>query len=74
MPCQFLPLVRRINRIRLEFKDVAHNFIEYRFATVLIESDWNLKLQIQVEKARKAAVLIESDWNLKLMELSKLVR
>ena len=53
-----------INRIRLEFKVVPVNMI-YTRVTVLIESDWNLKLEYRLNIAASIAVLIESDWNLK---------
>ena len=33
--------------------------------SVLIESDWNLKLKIASISSRVITVLIESDWNLK---------
>ena len=39
LPC------RRINRIRLEFKVVLHLFL-LRKCSVLIESDWNLKVAV----------------------------
>ena len=54
----------RINRIRLEFKD-ARAILDAMTAQVLIESDWNLKMDQQWNKKKLQAVLIESDWNLK---------
>ena len=36
--------------------------------TVLIESDWNLKLRVQKRKRQFTTVLIESDWNLKFFD------
>ena len=56
----------RINRIRLEFKDV-YLFNSYEGDTVLIESDWNLKNPPVGLKTMEGFVLIESDWNLKLI-------
>ena len=41
--CTFRPLFYRINRIRLEFK-VVHIALAEEAAVVLIESDWNLKM------------------------------
>ena len=32
---------------------------------VLIESDWNLKLDVPIKAENSRLVLIESDWNLK---------
>ena len=53
-----------INRIRLEFKD-AFAVIFYNDDFVLIESDWNLKLDAANIQRHFSFVLIESDWNLK---------
>ena len=53
-----------INRIRLEFK-VATNKSVANLATVLIESDWNLKRIERTINRASTTVLIESDWNLK---------
>ena len=33
---------------------------------VLIESDWNLKENMESQQRSEKAVLIESDWNLKM--------
>ena len=38
---------------------------QHRRRVVLIESDWNLKLDTSVATATEMDVLIESDWNLK---------
>ena len=54
-----------INRIRLEFKGGLSNFGYVQTKSVLIESDWNLKLNPHVELLDDEVVLIESDWNLK---------
>ena len=55
---------QRINRIRLEFKVVAHVcFLAH--APGLIESDWNLKLNLRLSSSNPNSGLIESDWNLK---------
>ena len=54
----------RINRIRLEFKEKLDS-TNFKLITVLIESDWNLKVALYVFKTLPACVLIESDWNLK---------
>ena len=44
----------RINRIRLEFKDIL-GFIDNQLESVLIESDWNLKEEAdeEIEKREK---------------------
>ena len=55
---------RRINRIRLEFKD-RHGNAAKGHRQVLIESDWNLKLCTLPVQSDGSCVLIESDWNLK---------
>ena len=53
-----------INRIRLEFK--GYWIVTFWFSiTVLIESDWNLKMPCIQTLRPPALVLIESDWNLK---------
>ena len=39
--------------------------------TVLIESDWNLKVIVQCGENQRLSVLIESDWNLKLITSHK---
>ena len=54
-----------INRIRLEFK--RNNGLEHSdvLCSVLIESDWNLKLFDIFCIPAEHLVLIESDWNLK---------
>ena len=54
-----------INRIRLEFKAFHGSFCVWILDFVLIESDWNLKLEYRLNIAASIAVLIESDWNLK---------
>ena len=53
-----------INRIRLEFKDIANTYAN-AVCFVLIESDWNLKSIAQMALILHPKVLIESDWNLK---------
>ena len=53
-----------INRIRLEFKVVFHH-LAHSVYIVLIESDWNLKFEVNIRKSIASMVLIESDWNLK---------
>ena len=53
-----------INRIRLEFKDIANTYAN-AVCFVLIESDWNLKACLQFYSEENGSVLIESDWNLK---------
>ena len=55
-----------INRIRLEFKDIANTYAN-AVCFVLIESDWNLKSIAQMALILHPKVLIESDWNLKFM-------
>ena len=55
-----------INRIRLEFKADLILAVMISF-TVLIESDWNLKVLDSSNEVRKIEVLIESDWNLKAL-------
>ena len=58
-------LLPGINRIRLEFK--VWSFEGFNIAIyVLIESDWNLKLDDLIDTSEGILVLIESDWNLKL--------
>ena len=53
-----------INRIRLEFKGGI--YVPSIFSPfVLIESDWNLKINASRLLQSNIAVLIESDWNLK---------
>ena len=60
----------RINRIRLEFKVFqADSFFQNR-VVVLIESDWNLKMQSHFQWSCSLDVLIESDWNLKFIEMT----
>ena len=54
----------RINRIRLEFKDVRPD-VRTWVVQVLIESDWNLKSVVTDGMVPVSVVLIESDWNLK---------
>ena len=63
----------RINRIRLEFKD-DHKQDGRKPLLVLIESDWNLKLDDLLETSEGILVLIESDWNLKYMEVFEYTR
>ena len=60
-----VPLNTGINRIRLEFK--GFQVSTYRqIHSVLIESDWNLKIVEIGYNVKGDIVLIESDWNLKL--------
>ena len=61
----------RINRIRLEFKDLQI-ICPCFCALVLIESDWNLKLDAAFVHPTNVNVLIESDWNLKHLKLPHL--
>ena len=56
-----------INRIRLEFKATQAYQRAFLFF-VLIESDWNLKIDKTKMAFTTASVLIESDWNLKLQD------
>ena len=53
-----------INRIRLEFKVALYSSVPYKLS-VLIESDWNLKMNGVQILCMASHVLIESDWNLK---------
>ena len=66
------PESRRINRIRLEFKDEIQVYFVRSSFLVLIESDWNLKRDWQELVCGVVPVLIESDWNLKFC--AKLVK
>ena len=62
----------RINRIRLEFKDIPI-CIDIAICMVLIESDWNLKPFRRILTSTIASVLIKSDWNLKYVARIKSV-
>ena len=59
-----------INRIRLEFKVVLMALTPAALNHVLIESDWNLKLEFTFITLLALPVLIESDWNLKIKPLT----
>ena len=54
-----------INRIRLEFKECTLP-VSDKALSVLIESDWNLKVVEPPPTFVGIMVLIESDWNLKV--------
>ena len=54
----------------MEFKEKQKDWIR-ELNKVLIESDWNLKLERRSTSTTMMPVLIESDWNLKDAGLQK---
>ena len=55
---------KHINRITVEFKAESRLSV-IPFSSILIESQWNLKLSAVLECATEELILIESQWNLK---------
>ena len=51
----------------MEFKDHNHAYL-HRIPVGLIESDWNLKENMESQQRAEKAGLIESDWNLKVSD------
>ena len=53
-----------INRITVEFKNGNSRTINYSIS-ILIESQWNLKMLLKIFLMMLFFILIESQWNLK---------